>query len=71
MKNVGLNVKNLLRKIDEINQISNEEWIERLEDRKLKELEFHDQDRDKDGEWKLEDNHEKYYGLSNTLKIGL
>tara|TARA_X000000368_G_scaffold135577_1_gene106432 strand:- start:5915 stop:6787 length:873 start_codon:yes stop_codon:yes gene_type:complete len=62
MKNIGLNIENLLRKIDKINQISNEEWIEGLEDRKLKELEFHDQDRDKDGEWKLEDNHEKYYG---------
>lgn len=36
----------LLKRIDEINRIGNEEWLAKLEPRKLAELEFHNRDRD-------------------------
>ena len=62
MKNTS--IKDLLYEINKINQISNQEWMEGLEDRKLKELEFHDQDRDKKFEKELKDqgDYDKYHG---------
>jgi ubiquinone/menaquinone biosynthesis C-methylase UbiE len=53
----------LRSQIDEIRAITNTEWIESLEDRKLKELEFHDRDRDRKTEAKEgSDTYEKFYG---------
>jgi len=64
MKNVGMSVENLLYEIDKINQISNQEWMDSLEERKLKELEFHDQDRDQSFKEGLEEEggSDTYYG---------
>lgn len=59
-----MKIEQLISKILSIKSIPNSEWMEGLEDRKLKELEFHDQDRDKDfkKESKDEGDYEKYYG---------
>tara|TARA_X000000368_G_C23049210_1_gene720534 strand:+ start:2493 stop:3350 length:858 start_codon:yes stop_codon:yes gene_type:complete len=59
-----MKIEQLILKILSIKSIPNSEWMEGLEDRKLKELEFHDQDRDKDfkKESKDEGDYEKYYG---------
>ena len=37
---------NLVHQINQIREITNKEWISNLEERKLKELEFHNRDRD-------------------------
>ncbi len=54
----------LLKKIDEIDKISHQEWKNVLAKRKLKELEFHDRDRDQSRIEKTisSDTYEKYYG---------
>jgi ubiquinone/menaquinone biosynthesis C-methylase UbiE len=54
----------LLKKIDEIDKISNREWIAELAERKRKELESHDRDRDKSiiENTKSSDTYEKFYG---------
>jgi len=59
-----MKIEQLISKILSIKSIPNSEWMEGLEDRKLKELEFHDQDRDKEfkKESKDEGDYEKYYG---------
>jgi Methylase involved in ubiquinone/menaquinone biosynthesis len=56
--------KNLLDRIDEIDKISDQEWKAGLAERKLKELEFHDRDRDQSRVEKTisSDTYEKYYG---------
>ena len=66
-----MQINELLKKIDEINQIPNEEWMNSLEERKIKEIEFHDQDRDKDFKKDVEDNesYEKYYGNRKYYSI--
>jgi ubiquinone/menaquinone biosynthesis C-methylase UbiE len=58
------NKKNLLDCIDLIDKISDQEWKASLADRKLKELEFHDIDRDKSRleAKKSSDTYEKFYG---------
>ena len=50
--------------IDQIDKISDETWRSTLADRKLKELEFHDRDRDvsRVSEAKASDTYEKFYG---------
>ena len=54
----------LLEKIDEIDKISDQEWKAGLEERKRKELEFHDRDRDQSiiNKTKSTDTYEKFYG---------
>ena len=54
----------LLERISEIDKISDQEWKIGLAERKLKELEFHDRDRDQSRVEKAiaSDTYEKYYG---------
>ena len=54
----------LLETINEINKISDLQWKDSLTERKLKELEFHDKDRDQSRieNTKSSDSYEKYYG---------
>lgn len=54
----------LLAAIDEIDRISNDTWVSTLSDRKKKELEFHDQHRDRTQAPVEEssDTYEKFYG---------
>ena len=58
------NINNLLKKIDEIDKISDKEWKKQLNIRKIKELEFHDRDRDINNiESRISsDTYEKFYG---------
>jgi len=66
-----MNISELNQKIDEIDRIGNEEWIKNLDDRKLKELEFHNKDRDKDivKESIAEDTYEKFYGNKKYYSV--
>lgn len=54
----------LLDRIDEIDRISDHDWKVSLAERKLKELEFHDRDRDQSRieKTKHSDTYEKFYG---------
>lgn len=54
----------LLKRIDEINRIGNEQWLSKLEPRKIAELEFHNRDRDRKfiAENSAGDTFEKFYG---------
>ena len=56
--------------IDEIDTIGNSNWINSLSDRKLKELAFHDADRDESRvqESKATDTFEKFYGNKKYYK---
>ena len=56
--------KILLERINEIDKISDQEWKAGLAERKLKELEFHDRDREQSRIEKTisSDTYEKYYG---------
>lgn len=56
--------KTLIEKIDEIDKISDQQWKASLIGRKLKELEFHDRDRDQSrvDKVKSNDTYEKFYG---------
>jgi len=56
--------KNLLDHISEIDKISDQQWKGSLAERKLKELEFHDRDRDqlRIENVKSTDTYEKFYG---------
>jgi ubiquinone/menaquinone biosynthesis C-methylase UbiE len=58
------NIASLLEVIDTIDKISDQEWKATLNDRKVKELEFHDKDRNKDLVEKIKssDTYEKFYG---------
>ena len=61
--------------IDEVDKISDGEWLKDLDDRKLKELEFHDRDREKMGvdnqveESSEGDTYEKFYGNKKYYKV--
>ena len=59
-----MNVTKLLNSIDNIDRISDQEWKASLIGRKLKELEFHDKDRDDNFVSKsvANDTYEKFYG---------
>lgn len=68
-----MNVSELLLRIDDIDRISNEEWLSKLEPRKIAELEFHNRDRDRGfiQEASTSDTFEKFYGnkkFYNTTK---
>ncbi len=56
-------IADLEKILDEIDLIQNDEWLKSLEERKLKELEFHDRDRDRAKIASLDkDTYEKFYG---------
>ena len=57
-------VTQLLGRIDEIDRISDADWKATLDDRKRKELEFHDRDRDRTqvAHTQANDTYEKFYG---------
>ena len=58
-----MNPAALLRKIDEIDRISDQEWRSSLDERKQKEMEFHDQHRDRTRDGSLDhDTYERLYG---------
>jgi hypothetical protein len=61
---MGIEISNLNQCIDEIDKIEDSDWIQSLVDRKKKELQFHDQDRDRERviESKANDTYEKFYG---------
>lgn len=65
-----MNVHDLRKYICELDKITNEEWLGSLSDRKLKELEFHDKDRDKNRVKKSisSDTYEKFYGNKKYYK---
>ncbi len=65
------NIQTLRNKVKEIESITNSEWIESLDDRKMKELEFHNKDRDPefvDLANKDQDTFEKFYGNKKYYK---
>jgi len=65
MKSVNKsNVATLLEHINAIDKMSDSDWKSTLNDRKIKELEFHDRDRDRSliEEAKTSDTYEKLYG---------
>ena len=66
-----MNVTKLLDCIDNIDKISDQEWKDSLIDRKLKELEFHDKDRDKNivSESVANDTYEKFYGNKKYYSV--
>jgi len=56
-------IKDLVLELEILLKISNEEFLNKLEDRKIKELYFHDRDRDQKIKNDLDENSfEKYYG---------
>jgi len=71
MKESTEEVRLLNEAIDEIDKISDEVWHETLDDRKLKELEFHDRDRDENRikESVAGDTYEKFYGNKKYYSI--
>ena len=53
----------LIEELEKLSSITNEQWIGSLDDRKLKELEFHDLDRNEEFKESLDqDAFEKFYG---------
>ena len=66
-----MNVTKLLDCIDNIDRISDQEWKDSLIDRKLKELEFHDKDRDENivSESVASDTYEKFYGNKKYYNV--
>ena len=63
---------NLVHHINKIREITNKEWISNLEERKLKELEFHNRDRDQNfvrKAKKTSDTYEKFYGNKKYYTI--
>src|SRR2546430_9565175 len=53
----------LREKLNEIEAISNDAWLESLSERKRRELEFHDAHRDRNSEQHIDqDTYEKFYG---------
>lgn len=58
-----MTVDDLRSHLEELDRISDSEWQSTLDDRKLKEIEFHDRDRDRTQSESLEqDTYEKFYG---------
>ena len=66
-----MDIKELNKCIDEIDKISDSNWIKNLEVRKLKELEFHNKDRDQANieEVSANDTYEKFYGNRKYYNI--
>ena len=71
MNHIEKKIQSLNAAIDGIDKISNEDWRNTLDDRKRKELEFHDKDRDKDRveESIAGDTYEKFYGNKKYYSI--
>lgn len=63
-------IEDLIYRVNEIDKISDDAWKKTLVDRKLKELEFHDRDRDSAfvEESKAQDTFEKFYGNKKYYK---
>lgn len=70
---MGLSVEELNKHLDNMSQIPNERWIDSLDDRKRKELEFHDMHRDPQKKTQHDaDTFEKLYGnykYYNTTRL--
>lgn len=65
------NVSHLLKRIDEIDRIRNEQWLQTLTRRKREELEFHNRDRDPslvEEAKRSEDTYERFYGNKKYYK---
>jgi len=71
MVNKKIKIINLLNSINEIDKVSGQEWKSTLDDRKIKELEFHDRDRDpmRVQIIKENDTYEKFYGNKKYYNI--
>jgi ubiquinone/menaquinone biosynthesis C-methylase UbiE len=64
-----MNITDLRICIEEIQKITDDTWLRSLNDRKLKELEFHDLDRDQTRVQNMDkDSYEKYYGNKKFYK---
>ena len=62
----------LLKNVEELKKITNSEWVRNLSTRKIKELEFHDRDRNQsfvDEVKKSSDTFEKFYGNKKFYTI--
>ena len=62
----------MLEHIEELKKITNDEWVNNLSTRKIKELEFHDRDRDQsfvEEAKKSSDTFEKFYGNKNFMPL--
>ncbi len=61
---MSIEIENLNKVLDQIDKIGDKEWMGSLNDRKLKELQFHDRDRDSNHieKSKANDTYEKFYG---------
>lgn len=58
-----INLEKLITQLKEIEKINNDEWLQSLNQRKVKELEFHDLHRDHKKTQELaQDTYEKFYG---------
>jgi len=59
-----MEINELIQNIKSIDMVTNDYWLSTLDDRKKKEMEFHDKDRDIERELNLkaEDTFEKFYG---------
>lgn len=68
-----MNKEELLRKLEILNNITNDEWLSRLGERKLRELDFHNRHRDTSWVNQLpKDTYEKFYGnkkFYSTVKL--
>ena len=65
-------IETLLEWVEELKKITNDEWVKNLSIRKLKELEFHDRDRDQtfvDEVKESSDTFEKFYGNKKFYSI--
>jgi ubiquinone/menaquinone biosynthesis C-methylase UbiE len=66
-----MSIEELKQQITELQKITNDEWLNNLEDRKKKELDFHNRDRDPDFVEKAQkdgDTFEKFYGNKKYYK---
>ena len=64
-------LESLISRVKEIQLKTNEEWLDSLEERKVKELEFHNKDRDKEIVEEIkrdQDTFEKFYGNKKYYK---
>lgn len=66
-----MEIENLNSSLDKLEKISNQEWMQSLNNRKLAELEFHDRDRDTNFKEKVQNDSnlfDKYYGNKKYYK---
>ena len=67
---MSLEITNLKNNLEKVRSLGNQYWMDNLEDRKRKELEFHDLDRHKNRieDSKTSDTYEKFYGNKKYYK---